>query len=105
MLVFGGCPQRPTVAVHAPIVAGRYRTKQTPVSELFIGMRPEQRWGFELSVRSSNRTGVYAQRIHRSVHPCQQRFHRRSTNALKRENLFLLPTNLQVQPFNLIADD
>jgi hypothetical protein len=46
---------------------------------------------------------LYAQRIHRSLHPCQQQFRRHSTNAgtLKRQDLFLLPTNLQVQPFDL----
>jgi hypothetical protein len=50
---------------------------------------------------------LYTQRIHRSLHPCQQQFRRRSTNAgpLKREDLFLLPANLQVQPFVLSADD
>src|SRR5437660_1352696 len=50
---------------------------------------------------------LYTQRIHRSLHPCKQQFRRRSTNAgtLKREDLFLLPANLQVQPFNLIADE
>jgi hypothetical protein len=39
---------------------------------------------------------LYAQRIHRSLHPCQQQFRRRNTNAatLKREDLVLLPTNL-----------
>jgi hypothetical protein len=47
------------------------------------------------------------QRIHRSLHPCQQQFCRRSTNAgtLKREDLILLPANLQAQPFDLSADE
>jgi hypothetical protein len=42
----------------------------------------------------------YTRRIHRSLHPRQQQFRRRSANAgtLKREDLFLAPTNLQVQP-------
>jgi hypothetical protein len=49
----------------------------------------------------------YTQRIHRSLHPCQQQLCRRSTDAgtLKREDLFLLPTNLQVQPFDFSADE
>jgi hypothetical protein len=50
---------------------------------------------------------LYTQRIHRSLHPCQQQFRRRSTDAgtLKREDLFLLSTNLQAQPFDLSADE
>jgi hypothetical protein len=50
---------------------------------------------------------LYTQRIHRSLHPCQQQFRRRSTNAgtLKRENFILPPTNLQVQPFDFSADE
>src|ERR1700730_8334238 len=50
---------------------------------------------------------LYTQRIHRSLHPRQQQFRRRSTNAgtLKRQDLFLLPTNLQVEPFDLSADE
>jgi hypothetical protein len=50
---------------------------------------------------------LYTQPIHRSLHPCQRQFRRRSTNAgvLKREDLFL-PMNLQVlQPFDLSADE
>jgi hypothetical protein len=50
---------------------------------------------------------LYTQRIHRSSHPCQQQFCRRSPNAgtLKREDLFLLPTNMEAQPFDLSADE
>jgi hypothetical protein len=50
---------------------------------------------------------LYAQRIHGSLHPCQQQFSRRSINAgtLKREDFILLPTNLQVQPFDLSGDE
>ena len=50
---------------------------------------------------------VYTQRIHRSLHPCQQQFRRRGTDAgtLKREDLFLLPTNLPVPPVDLSADE
>ena len=50
---------------------------------------------------ASQFVSLYAQRIHRSLHPCQQQFGRRSTNAgtLKRQDLFLLPANLQAQPF------
>jgi hypothetical protein len=46
---------------------------------------------------------LYAQRIHRCLHPRQQQFRRRGTKAgtLKRKDLFLLPTDLQVQPFDL----
>jgi hypothetical protein len=49
---------------------------------------------------------LYTQRIHRSLHPCQQQFRRRNTNAgtLKREDFILLPTNLQAQTFDLGAD-
>jgi hypothetical protein len=38
---------------------------------------------------------LYAQRIHRSLHPLKQQFRRRRTNAgtLKREDFILLPTN------------
>src|SRR5450759_3571218 len=49
----------------------------------------------------------YTQRIHRSLHSRQQQFCRRSTNAgtSKREDLILLPANLQTQPFDLSADE
>jgi hypothetical protein len=66
-------------------------------------------------VRAELHDGLFAdqfvsfctQLIHRSLHPCQQQFRRRSTNAgtLKREDLFLLPTNLEAQPFDLSADE
>ncbi|MHC2385683.1 hypothetical protein ACVMFA_002185 [Bradyrhizobium liaoningense] len=50
---------------------------------------------------------LYAQRIHRSLHPRQQQFCRRSTNAgtSECENLFLLPPNFEAQPFDLSADE
>jgi hypothetical protein len=50
---------------------------------------------------------LYKQRIHRSLHPRQQQFRRLGTNAgtMKRDYLFLLPTNSQMLPFDLSADE
>jgi hypothetical protein len=50
---------------------------------------------------------VYTQRIHRSLHPCQQqsRRHRTDAGALKVDDLILLPANLQAQPFDLSSDE
>jgi hypothetical protein len=50
---------------------------------------------------------LYTQRIHRSLHPCQQQVRRRRTNAgtFKHEDLILLPANLQAQSFDSSADE